>query len=225
MGMNESKGNMYDFVTHTWNSIKGKCPHDCSYCYMKRWGALKDTRLDEKELKTDLGSGNFIFVGSSCDMFAQGIPASWVERTLGHCNEFSSNRYLFQSKNPKGIIEKGLGFIPENSILCTTIESNRFYPEVMGRSPNPEERAYFMSKLVIFDRYVTIEPVMDFDLGPMVELIKRCSPVQVNIGADSGRNGIPEPSAEKVLALIEQLKKFTTIANKRNLSRIIGGQP
>lgn len=29
---------MYDFVTHTWNTIKGECPHDCSYCYMKKWG-------------------------------------------------------------------------------------------------------------------------------------------------------------------------------------------
>ena len=23
----ESKGNMYEFVTHTWNPIKGKCLH------------------------------------------------------------------------------------------------------------------------------------------------------------------------------------------------------
>ena len=27
---------MYEFVTHTWNPIKGKCYHDCSYCYMKK---------------------------------------------------------------------------------------------------------------------------------------------------------------------------------------------
>jgi hypothetical protein len=68
MGLNTSKGNMYDFVTHTWNTVKGECYHDCSYCYMKRWGKLKPARFDQKELKTDLGSNNFIFVGSSCDM-------------------------------------------------------------------------------------------------------------------------------------------------------------
>lgn len=28
MGLNISKGNMYEFVTHTWNIIKGKCYHD-----------------------------------------------------------------------------------------------------------------------------------------------------------------------------------------------------
>jgi hypothetical protein len=43
-----------------------------------------------------------------------------------------------------------------------------------------------------------------------------------NIGADSGNNHLPEPSAEKVLALIEELGRFTTIARKRNLGRILG---
>ena len=32
MGLNKSKGNMYEFTTHTYNTIKGKCPHDCGYC-------------------------------------------------------------------------------------------------------------------------------------------------------------------------------------------------
>ena len=36
MGLNLSKGDMYKFVNYTWNPIKGKCLHDCSYCYMKQ---------------------------------------------------------------------------------------------------------------------------------------------------------------------------------------------
>ena len=40
------------------------CLLKCSYCYMKRWGKLNPVRFDEKELKTDLGKNNFIFVGS-----------------------------------------------------------------------------------------------------------------------------------------------------------------
>jgi hypothetical protein len=62
---------------------------------------------------------------------------------------------------------------------------------------------------------------MDFDLEEMVELIKRCNPVQVNIGADSGNNHLPEPSMEKLLALIDELQKFTTIARKSNLGRLL----
>ena len=73
-----------------------------------------------------------------------------------------------------------------------------------------------------FTRYVTIEPIMDFDLELFVDMIREYEPEQVNIGADSGNNGLPEPSAEKIAMLIEELEKFTTIANKHNLSRIMG---
>ena len=57
MALNKSAGNMYDFVTHTWNTVKGLCPHGCSYCYMKRWGTQNPVRFDAKELRTDLGKG------------------------------------------------------------------------------------------------------------------------------------------------------------------------
>jgi molybdenum cofactor biosynthesis enzyme MoaA len=33
MGLNKSTGNMHEFITHTWNTIKGECPHGCSYCH------------------------------------------------------------------------------------------------------------------------------------------------------------------------------------------------
>ena len=52
-------------------------------------------------------------------------------------------------------------------------------------------------------------------------MIKYCNPKQVNIGADSGNNNLPEPSKEKVLALIDELQKFTTIHNKSNLKRLL----
>jgi len=217
MGLNKSKGNMYEFVSHTWNAIKGICPHNCVYCYMKRWGQLRDTRLDKKELKTDLGSDNFIFVGSSCDMFAAGIPHEWIEATLDHCRKFDDNRYLFQTKNPIRMVGKFDGL---DAVACTTIETNRWYPEIMQNSPLPGLRANAMSMLEVSRRYVTIEPIMDFDLDKLVGLVRECQPQQVNIGADSGGHGLPEPSAEKIIALVEELKKFTVIESKRNLGRI-----
>ena len=60
MPLNKSTGNMYDFITHTWNTIKGECPHECSYCYMSRWGKQPPLHFDEKELKTDLWSRLFL---------------------------------------------------------------------------------------------------------------------------------------------------------------------
>ena len=36
MPLKKSVGNMYDFVTHTWSPVRGKCKHDCSYCMPKK---------------------------------------------------------------------------------------------------------------------------------------------------------------------------------------------
>ena len=63
MRLNESKGNMYEWITHTGNTIKGKCPHGCNHCYMEKWGKQSELHLDEKELSTPTPEGNFIFVG------------------------------------------------------------------------------------------------------------------------------------------------------------------
>ena len=207
---------MYDFVTHTWNTIKGECYHDCTYCYMKRWGKLNPVRFDEKELKTDLGTGNFIFVGSSCDMWAQNIPDEWIAKTICHCDKFNENSYLFQTKNPRNIRR----ILVPNSHVCVTLETNRHYPEIMRNSPTPQERVEQM-KLIRHPLFVTIEPVIDFDLPVFVELIKECELVQVNIGADSGNNNLPEPPKEKLLELIAELETFTRVNQKTNLKRLL----
>ena len=217
MGLNVSKGQMYSWITHTWNTVKGECPHGCTYCYMKRFGKQNPVRFDEKELNTDLGSGNFIFVGSSCDMFADEIPLAWIYMTLKHCS-LSNNAYLFQSKNPARIWAN-MEILPAYTTICTTIESDIWH---YGSCPKSSDRANYMNRLSnYFETNVTIEPICDFNLYKLVELIKLCHPKKVNIGADSGNNHLPEPSKEKLLALIDELKKFTMIDQKRNLNRIL----
>lgn len=219
MPLNESKGNMYKFVTHTWNTIKGECYHDCSYCYMKRWKNLKPARFDKTELNTNLGSGNFIFVGSSNDLFADGIPFEWIGGTLKHCREYPDNKYFFQTKNPKEFDFWNL-YIPSNSSLCITLESNRWYDKYMGNTQSPEWRALYFKNAFRKNRYITIEPILDFDLDLFVEMIKSCNPVQVNIGADSGGNKLPEPSWDKVVMLVNRLEKFTKVHMKPNIGRL-----
>ncbi|MDR1913373.1 MAG: phage Gp37/Gp68 family protein [Clostridiales bacterium] len=213
---------MYQFIDATWNTVKGSCPHDCSYCYMKRWGKLKEAGFDEKELKTDLGQGNFIFVGSGCDLFAKDIPNEWIYKTLNYCHGFD-NKYLFQTKNPKRLREWfEIHGIYEKSIACTTIESDSFYPDFMGNTPHPVERSIEMQKISEhLTTYVTIEPIMDFHLEHFITAIKRCHPEQVNIGADTGHNRLPEPPREKILELIAALEEFTVVKQKSNLSRLL----
>lgn len=216
---------MYEFVTHTWNTIKGRCPHDCLYCYMKRWGNLKETRLDENEFRTDLGSGNFIFVGSSCDMFAETIPYMWIFETIQHCISYDQNRYLFQTKNPGRIPEFEPFLRDICPIICTTIESNRCYPQIMKHSPDIMDRVEAIKSIKVFTKFVTIEPILDFDLAILVEMIKSIEPEQVNIGADSGNHNLPEPRYHKILDLVSELSKFTKVENKRNLNRLKSDHP
>jgi len=178
--------------------------------------------FDEKELKTNLGEGNFIFVGSSNDLFARGVPAEWIIKTLNHCNKFN-NTYFFQTKNPLRFSLLLEHPIAKRAAICTTIETNVHYClDIMGNAPDPLERSIAISDITeIAEKYVTIEPIMNFHLDRLVMMIKQCSPKQVNIGADSGKNRLPEPRKEKVLKLIAALEEFTIVKQKSNLSRIL----
>lgn len=106
-----------------------------------------------------------------------------------------------------------MGVDPTNgSVIC-------FFDELWN-SPSPEEHVKGMSPIDL-PKYVTIEPVMDFDTASLLEMVKRCNPVQVNIGGDSGGHKLPEPSKQKLYDLIDGLKEFTTIDKKKNLKRLL----
>jgi DNA repair photolyase len=217
MPLKKSAGNMYEFIDHCWNPVKGNCPFNCSYCYVKRWGEPKPLHLDKKELKTDLGNGNFIFVCSGCDLFHNDVEEQWICDVMNHINDYPNNQYLFHTKDPRRALP-WVDATPKNSVLCVTVESNRKYPEI-SLAPDPWDR---LGLLECWDkrRMITVEPILDFDVDVFPELIKRCEPYQVNIGADTGHNDLPEPSPEKIHELIERLRPHTKVHLKKNLSRL-----
>ncbi len=217
MPLRKSAGNMYSFVTHTWNPIKGRCYHDCSYCYMKQWRP-GELRLDGQELVTDLGEGNFIFVGSGTDIFSKEVPSDWISVVTKHARLFK-NKYLWQTKNPCRLVN----VFPADSIFCITLESNRHYPEIMNNAPAPRERVDAFKKLIA-PRMVTIEPILDFDMPQLLDMIDEIAPQQINIGADSKGHGLPEPPKEKVDDLIWMLRYCGYLLTlKSNLKRLTGG--
>ena len=214
---------MYPWITHTWNTVKGKCPHDCPYCYMKMY-PLNPVRFDASELKTDLGQGNTIFTGSSCDMWAKDIPSEWIQKTLDYISFYSWNVYFFQSKNPERFFEF-IDRLPsyQKVIFGTTLETNR---DTKTNAPEPRERIPWMWELTDgkyqrFKRMLSIEPIMDFDLVQFSMDIKSIHPDFVSIGADSKGHNLPEPNAEKIKELIDVLKTFTEVKVKNNLKRLI----
>jgi DNA repair photolyase len=221
--LNKQKGNMYGFVTHTWNPIKGKCLHKCSYCYMdkmyKRYKWNETIRLDDKCLNDQLGKDNFIFVGSSTDMWSEDIPDHYIKEVLHHCYKFD-NQYLFQSKNPKRFVKYSNDF-PLNSLLGTTLETN-YSGLIKDNAPDIMKRINAMIDLNHDKKMITIEPVLDFEPDRFFEIIKRINPIQVNIGADSGNNKLPEPSKEKLRYLISRIDNTDIkLILKDNLKRLL----
>jgi len=217
MGLNKSKGNMYDWVTHTWSPIIG-CPHQCSYCYVK---AFREQPV-KPILRNDfppLGKGRTIFVGHLCDMFASATPEDMVQKVLDHCGKYWENKYVFQTKNPARYFDFS---IPGNATVGTTIETNRW--DILARiskAPSPQGRAAAISN-VKRERFITIEPILDFDTESFVDLIQNAAVDFVNIGADSKRHNLPEPTREKVQELIEALTaRGIVIRKKENLGRLL----
>jgi len=80
--LNKQTGNMYPWVTHTGNPVRGKCLHGCIYCYMKRF-PVGPLRLEEKDLLIPTGRGKTIFVGSSTDAWTSSVNGYGTKLSTG----------------------------------------------------------------------------------------------------------------------------------------------
>lgn len=230
--MNKQNGNMYDFVTHTSNPIKGLCPHECGYCYMRAifrdYHGDETLRLDEYELKVNYGKNKFIFLGTSTDMFADAVPTEWILQVYDKCLQYPENKYLLQSKNPGRTLEPQLINHPlmqlkDRIYFATTIESNRDYPFSKAQSMTERVDAMAQLQAMGFSVMVTIEPIMDFDHDELVEMLRKIGPFQVNIGCNTNREvKLPEPTRDQIVALVQELRTFTKVELKSNSARILG---
>ena len=106
--------------------------------------------------------------------------------------------------------------LPPNLILGITLETNRDkdYNEKISQAPYPSLRAIMFEQIEHTRKFITIEPILDFDLDKFIEMIHRINPERVYIGYDTKKNKLPEPKLEKTLQLIEDLKKFTIVKTK-----------
>ena len=227
MTLKENKGNTYQFVTHTWNPFKGKCFNNCSFCTIRSVMDYPDSViLDRCELfnSVPFNEGKFILISDSFDIFAREVPSELIKEVFDFCVEATSHQpqyhktlFLIQTKNPARMEE----FICHPLVMdqqigvCTIIETNRHYPEIMNNAPTPRNRAEALSKLAEhgINTYIAIEPLMDFDLDEFILLLEESKPTQVFIGDDSeyDKTFLPTPSIENTAELISQLRKFTRV--------------
>lgn len=239
MPLKKSTGNMYSWVSHMHTHLAGECPHKCKYCYVQtnphgvspRYKG--EPRLIESELDVYYGILKIIFIEHMSDLFAEGISGIWIEKILKHCKKYPQNKYVFQTKNLKRLLNYySEGELPDKTIFIgTTIETNRntFNFNVgsqydISNAPTPQDRYRFIKHLreIFCPVFVTIEPIIDFDVDVLSNWIVDIQPNFVNIGADSKGCNLPEPSKEKILKLTDILRENNiTIRRKTNLERLL----
>ena len=228
-------GNMYqDFVTHTHSHLAGECPHRCEYCYVqsmaRRFPALHDrytgpVRLVEKELSVNYGTKKTIFMENCSDLFAEGIPYTFILLILAHANRFPENIYAFQTKNP-GRIGEFLNLFPPRFLIGTTAESD-FADPSKSQAPPVYERlnAMYLMDCPPERRFITIEPILQFQPKLFLALLLATNVPTFYIGADSKKHGLPEPTWEEIGALVRALREAgKTVVLKSNLKRLYKGE-
>lgn len=195
--------------------------------------------IDNWQLSNHLREGG-IFVNPYCDIFA--LAKYDIYEIFSHIN--SEKRYqrywgkeftcIFQTKDPAQYFDY-LNLIPEGSWLGTTIEydDNYNYAEISdyiySKAPSPFKRLTEMTELTWrykkeYKYFVTIEPIMKFNLFRLPNWMTYIKPDLIFIGANTSKIQLPEPTSEELINLIYSLYEIVGINNvylKSNIRRLI----
>ncbi len=225
----ETGSRMFNIVSRTWNPVTG-CRYNCIYCWARQLALTKlrsspryrrgfKPRLNPEEFRRRFKPGEVVFVSDMGDLWGEWIPSEWIRRVLAHMSKFPHTWFLFLTKNPDRYHEF-IDEMPENSILGVTIETNRdyyfqegYYPRI-AQAPLPSRRYRAMKMLRWPLKFVSIEPIMDFDLDIFTGWIKEIAPFMVYIGYDNYNWKLPEPPLAKTRKLIVKLEDFTLVLRK-----------
>ena len=210
------KENMYQLSAEQWSPFAG-CRHGCSYCkpsFQAQAKRHKHTCMDcydftphkhptrlKKSLKRT-GFMQFIFTCSMGDVAF--CDTDYLQQIAARMSELGDRTFLLQSKNPATFNRIDW---PKNVVLGMTMETNRdeLAKAVAPGAPVPSKRHADFIEVSHNQKMVTIEPVMDFDLDVMVELVTSIDPCMVWLGYDSKKCGLPEPPLSKVQDLYWEL--------------------
>jgi len=216
---------MFNIVTRTWNPVTG-CLHNCIYCWARRLALTKlrnnrkyrdgfIPKIHETEFSIEF-DGGIVFVSDMGDLFGDFVPREWIFKVIEHVKKFPNTMFLFLTKNPKRYTEF-LDYFPKNIILGATIETNRddLYLEYkISNAPPPSLRYKAMKEVNWNLKFISIEPILDFDIDIFIEWIRNINPSIVYIGYDNYNNKLPEPPLNKTLELINKLSMYTLVIKK-----------
>lgn len=234
-----TENRMYSQRTKNIPVFRG-CDFGCVYCSFKRLIQMNRKCTDCAEFKPHshmevlqrnpprTKEGEFLTIGLSGDISFMLLCDFW--QVIEYCHKWKDRTFLIQSKNPAYFLRFNAFKIPvpDNVILGTTIETNRYWPMTsfqtgepiynkgiayseISKAPRPFLRYEAMLKLNC-RKAVTIEPILDFDLDVLAKWIQDISPEFVYIGYANDRYEgkklkLPEPPLAKTQELIARLRE------------------
>jgi hypothetical protein len=220
---------MFKSITRTWNVFTG-CRHNCKYCSARTLaiGRLKHhpryrdgfkPTFHPELLDIKFQPGEFVFVAYMGDVafcpinnFADIEKKIWAN---------PQTAFLLMSKDPR-VFNLPFTKRPPNEVLGTTLETNRDYE--MSLAPSPEIRAHYLALVKHPRKMVSIEPIMDFDLDPFLNMVEKIKPQIIEVGADNYHNHLPEPLADKLRHLLHHLRLICPkVVEKDGLKRLLKG--
>lgn len=189
------------------------CDFNCIYC------AFKNTLRFQECLKCKAYSphahlkallkkpprtkeGEFITVGMNGDVAFASMDE--MGAMIKYCRDWPDRTFMMQSKDPRCFLPFG---IPENLIICTTIETNGDFTKEYSEAPTTHTRISAMLKLSKrgCKTMVTVEPIMKFT-QELVDWITYLRPKIVWVGYDSRSKHLPEPTLMETNNLIYELR-------------------
>ena len=219
---------MFKTVTKTWNPYVG-CLYECyrGGCWARQLALNKLNHLPrysdgfkpkivESELTKRFRPDEFVAVSLMGDIsFA---TKEEILLILDRIKQFPQTNFLIQSKNPKRFQDWEVTF-PLNVYLGTTIETNRGYK--LTKAPFPIDRYEAIAQFNHPNKFISIEPICNFDLSILMEWIRAINPEIIEVGADNYSNHLPEPPWWKVITLLAKVRDFCPkVVEKEGLERL-----
>jgi len=215
----------------TLNAFTG-CYYDCynGKCWARK---LVETRLKNMpkykgcgfspmyhgiDLDMKFKNNEWVFVTSIGDIAF--CPTDNLAQILYVVKNNPQTNFLFCTKNPK-TYERFDNL--SNIYFGATIETNSDTAQ-LSKAPSPQKRYEAMRDLPHhYKKFISIEPIIDFDEYYFKEMIINLKPKIVEIGADNYKAGLPEPSATKIRDLIKCMEvNNIEVVQKQGLERLLG---
>jgi len=216
----------------TWNVFKG-CRYDCNYCVQREQAKRQKHRCEKcynyephihsERLNEKFKAGETVFVAAAGDISFMLKKGEQID-ILNAIRKYGDTTFLLQTKDPRYYLKLlHWGSLPTNIVIGTTIETNR---GIIGKqpysyyskAPYPDERIRWMQRFNQ-PKFITIEPIFDFDAVVLLAWIKQIAPEFVYVGYlnplwKAKKLQLPEPPLEKVNELCGELAKFTEVRLK-----------